>query len=50
VATAPMIVFDFINKAVITAGVDSEADRKVQDFLKQQTAQSATPPRGPDKK
>lgn len=47
-AAAPTIVFDFVNKAVVTAGVDAESDRKVQDFLKQQTTQAASPPPRPD--
>jgi siroheme synthase (precorrin-2 oxidase/ferrochelatase) len=38
-AAAPTIIFDFISKTVITAGSGADADRRVQDFIKQQAAQ-----------
>ena len=41
-SAAPTIVFDFISNAVVTAGTGTEADRQVQDFLKQQQTQATT--------
>ena len=41
-ATMPTIIFDFINKAIITAGVNADADKKVQDFVAQQAKAAAT--------
>jgi hypothetical protein len=37
---APIIVFDFIKKAVVTAGAGADSDRQVQEFLKQQMSQA----------
>ena len=46
-AAAPTIVFDFINKAVVTAGTSAESARQVQDFLKHQQLQAGTTPARP---
>jgi hypothetical protein len=46
-AAEPTIVFDFINKTVVTAGTSAESDRRIQDFLKLQQLQAGAGPARP---